>query len=276
MAIDPRTLRPGELCRLLNSTPLGEVISERQLHRHRTRAGYRVASDGDASRVDLLRYVAWLVTTRHEALAASDEGGLTGYEAVKERARQRSILLSQSGRDIGDLPEVADADRKANASTDFRMFCDVYFPQTFHLPWSDDHLKVIAKIERAVLEGGLFAMAMPRGSGKTSLCETACLWAMLYGHREFVCLIGSDEDHAAGMLDSIKAELENNDLLADDFPEVCHPIRSLDGITQRAAGQLYQGTQTHIGWTAKEIVLPSIEGSSASTFSPEPVVAPWA
>ena len=28
--IDPRKLRPSELCRLLNSTPLGEVISERQ------------------------------------------------------------------------------------------------------------------------------------------------------------------------------------------------------------------------------------------------------
>jgi len=60
-------------------------------------------------------------------------------------------------------------------------------------------------------------MAMPRGSGKTSLCETACLWAMLYGHRDFVALIGSDEEHAAQMLDSIKAELENNDRLLDDF-----------------------------------------------------------
>ena len=27
MATDPRKLRPSELCRLLNSTPLGEVIS---------------------------------------------------------------------------------------------------------------------------------------------------------------------------------------------------------------------------------------------------------
>jgi hypothetical protein len=32
------------LCRLLNSTPLGEVISERQLHCRRTRAGFRVAA----------------------------------------------------------------------------------------------------------------------------------------------------------------------------------------------------------------------------------------
>ncbi|MEO0715696.1 MAG: terminase gpA endonuclease subunit, partial [Planctomycetota bacterium] len=57
---------------------------------------------------------------------------------------------------------------------------------------------------------------------------------------------------------------EHSELLAADFPEVCHPIRSLEGITQRAAGQLYQGRQTHIGWTAKEIVLPTIKGSAAS------------
>ena len=33
MAIDPRHLKPSELCRLLNSTPLGTVIDERQLYR---------------------------------------------------------------------------------------------------------------------------------------------------------------------------------------------------------------------------------------------------
>ncbi len=266
VAIDPRKLKPGELARLLNSTPLGEVISERQLHRHRTRAGFRINSDGDAGKVDLFRYVAWLVTTRHEAIAeaAKEPAGLTGYEAMKERARLRNAMLSLSGRDIGELPEVADPARKQRAARDFRFFCETYFPQTFHLKWSDDHLKVIAKIEQAVLEGGLFAMAMPRGSGKTSLCEVACLWAMLYGHREFVALIGSDEEHASSMLESIKAELENSELLAADFPEACHPIRSLEGIHQRAAGQLYQGLQTHIGWTAKEIVLPSIAGSLAS------------
>ena len=60
--IDLRKLRPSELCRLLNSTPLGEVISERQLHRHRTRAGLRI---GDTRRLDLVRYVAWLVHVRH-------------------------------------------------------------------------------------------------------------------------------------------------------------------------------------------------------------------
>jgi hypothetical protein len=98
----------------------------------------------------------------------------------------------------------------------------------------------------------------------TTLAECACLWAMLYGHRDFVCLIGSDEGHAQAMLESIKTELEANDLLADDFPEVCHPIRSLEGIANRCSGQLFNGKRTQIGWTASEIVLPTLEGSDAS------------
>ena len=259
MPIDPRKLRPTQLVQLLNSTSLGEVANERTLYRHRARAGLRI---GDGKTVDLLRYVAWLVIERHRPRPEPE--GLTGYDAHKERAAQRNRELSQLGRDIGELPDVVNAARKQKAERDFRFFCEAYFPQTFHLPWSNDHLKVIAKIERAVLEGGLFALAMPRGSGKTSLCETACLWALLYGHREFVALIGSDEEHAANMLDSIKVELEANERLLEDFPEVVFPIRSLEGIHQRAGGQLYQGKQTHIGWTAKEIVLPTMPDSKAS------------
>jgi len=258
VATDPRKLRPSELCRLLNSTPLGEVINERQLHRHRSRAGLRI---GDARHVDLLRYTAWLVQLRH---APKAEPTGDPYEKLKDRARARNIALAIAGRDIGDLPEVGNADRKARAASDFRFFCESYFPLTFHLAWSPDHLKVIGKIEQAVLRGGLFAMAMPRGSGKTTICECACIWAVLFGHREFVCLIGSDEGHAMDMLESIKMELDANDLLLEDFPEVVYPIQCLDGISNRCNGQLYKGERTHIGWTAREIVLPSMPDSPAS------------
>ncbi len=251
--IDPRKLRPSELCRLLNSTPLGEVLSERQLHRHRVRAGLRI---GDARHVDLLRYVAWLVQVRHTTRPESDDDP---YEAVKERAHARNQAISLAGRDIGQLPDTINVARRCRSANDFRFFCESYFPRTFSLPWSPDHLKVIAKIEQAVLRGGLFAMAMPRGSGKTTICECACIWAVLNGHREFVCLIGSDEGHAMDMLDSIKMELDGNDLLLTDYPEVVHPIQSLDGIANRCNGQLYQGERTHIGWTARDVVLPTLK-----------------
>ncbi len=259
MAIDPRQMGPGQLCRLLNSTPLGEVIQERQLHRHRTRAGLRI---GEGRHIDLFRYVAWLVQVRHAP--PPESAGLAGYEAMKEQARARNAALSQSGRDIGDLPKVEHVDRKQAASRSFRAFCEAYFPQTFHLPWSSDHLAVIARIEEAVLHGGLFALAMPRGSGKTTIAECACLWAILFGHRDFVALIGASEVHAEEMLDSIKMELDGNDRLLEDFPEAVHPIHCLEGIANRCAGQLYQGERTYISWTAREIVLPTIPGSLAS------------
>ncbi|MEZ6097158.1 MAG: terminase gpA endonuclease subunit [Pirellulaceae bacterium] len=228
------------------------------MHRHRSRAGMRI---GDGRHVDLLRYVAWLVQIRHEEKPKSE---VDPYEQLKERARARNAAMALAGRDIGELPDIVNIDRKKQASTDFQYFCEAYFPLTFHLPWSNDHLKVIARIEQAVQRGGLFSMAMPRGSGKTTICECACIWAVLNGHRDFVCLIGSDEGHAMDMLDSIKMELDGNDLLLEDYPEVLYPIQCLDGISNRCKGQLYKGQRTHIGWTAREIVMPTMPGSVAS------------
>jgi hypothetical protein len=261
--VDPRQLRVAEAVRLLNSTPLGEVVQPHVVYRHLNRAGLHI---GDGKRIDLLRYAAWLFHARHERAPA----GWTenNYEAHKDAVNARSRESSESSRDIGAagwVHEPKNIERKEKCRTSFRSFCESYLAQTFHLAWSDDHLKVISKIEKAVLEGGLFAMAMPRGSGKTTLCEVACIWAMVYGHRDFVALIGADEEHAEDMLESIKSELENNDLIDEDFSEVSGPIRALEGIHQRAAGQLYRGARTHVGWTAKEIVLPTIEGSVASS-----------
>ena len=258
MAIDPFKLRPIDLTRLLNSTPLGPVIGDRQLRRHRERAGFTVSEDGGHT-VNLIKYAAWLRDYYNRRRETSLD-----YAAMKEAARARNAALSKSGRDIGELPEVADPERKAMCERDFRLFCESYFPETYVLAWSPDHLKAIARIEQVVLHGGLYALAMSRGSGKSSLAETACLWAMLYGHRDFVALISATETAALEMLESIKTELDKNELLQEDFPEALYPIQCLDGIANRCSGQLYQGKRTQISWTSNEIVLPTIEDSKAS------------
>jgi hypothetical protein len=187
------------------------------------------------------------------------------YEHDKRRNAKRQLEISAGGRDIGPIPEVKKPRRKIMARLKFERFCRSYFPETFDLAWSADHLRVIGQIEESVLRGGLFATAMPRGSGKTSLAEVACIWAILYGHRDFVALIGSDEGHASQMLDSIKTDFEANELLLEDFPEAVYPIVKLEGIAHRCNGQLCQGERTHIGWTAGEIVMPTIPGSKAAS-----------
>ena len=135
---------------------------------------------------------------------------------------------------------------------------------TFTLPWSRDHVTAIGKYEDAVLRGGLFALAMPRGSGKTSLAEAAALWAILIGARRYVMLVSADASSASSMLASISTELETNDLLCEDFPEVCFPIAALERINHRCRGQTCEGEPTRMSWTKDRIVLPTIRGSQSS------------
>jgi transposase-like protein len=99
---DPRKLRPSELCRLLNSTPLGEVINVRQLKRHRERAGLRV---GDARHVDLVRYVAWLVQNRYAPKPAS-EGAAWPATALAEAAEGAAALGTRCNQMEGDGPKL--------------------------------------------------------------------------------------------------------------------------------------------------------------------------
>ena len=190
------------------------------------------------------------------------------YDGHKAATAKRSRAESALGRDIGELPEIADPARRLACQTNLRLYLETYFPKKFYLPWSKDHLEVIARIEEVVLKGGLYAYAMQRGGGKTSLAEHGSLWAGTNGHRQFPVVIGGTETAAGEILDSVKQALDEEGPLADDYPDVCHAIKALDGIAHRANGQLYLGNRTHIGWTAGEIVLPTIRLPQTAEWAP--------
>ena len=259
--INPSNMRVVDVARLLNSTSFGFVLAQARLYREFNRVGFRIGSSENPRNINLLKYIAWMFDRKH---TPEETSGARSYEDRRNAERDRQAEQSLAGRDIGPLPEVVNPDRKAACERNFQLFCESYFPETYALAWSPDHLKVIEKIETAVLRGGLFALALPRGSGKTTITESAALWSMLYGHREFVVLIGATESAALELLDSLKTELEVNERLAEDFPEVCYPVAQLEGIANRCAGQLYKGERTRITWTSNEIVLPTVEGSRAS------------
>lgn len=191
-------------------------------------------------------------------------GSAARYELKKKREAERQRAASRSARELGPLPKVADEKRRAKGLKSLRAFCEIYLAETFTLAWSPDHLKMIETLEAALTKGGLFACAMPRGSGKTALTVAAAMWAILSGRRHYLVVVGATAKLGKELLASVKMSLTTNELLAADFPEVCFPIRALEGVHQRAPGQLYQGEPTWLLWRHDYIRLPSIPGSAAA------------
>lgn len=255
--LDPRSLRPVELTRLLNSTPLGEVINERKLYRHRSRAGVRI---GDEKSIDLFRYAAWLFDQRCKELEEkhpSPDPVENEYERRKERERARQAEASKKGRDIGPIPEIINLKRREACRFDLKLFCETYNPIAFKLGWSEDHLTILRKIEQAILYGGMFAFAMPRGFGKSTLCRMATLWAIAYCHTRYVFIIGANAPKAIDNLSAVKIFI----LLpkfTEDFPEIAIAFHALGGVANRASGQLCCGKNTSITYEKEKLVLPTV------------------
>ena len=277
VATDPRKLKPGELCRLLNSTPAGEVLDDRRLRKHRTRAGSRI---GDGKSIDLLRYAAWLVGEYQGPAARSEGSGApppvsqetvaenfaainaadaaAAYERKKTREANRNAAAAAKKAEVGELPPVVDPARRDACERDLKLFCETYLPETFSLEWSPDQLELVKQLETVILTGGKLPCAMPRGGGKSTIGKAAVLWAILYGHRRYAILIAANNTLAERLLRGLKKQLLTNDRLRDDFPEVCVPIRKVGNVANRCNGQTYRGELTLMEWGNGQIILPRI------------------
>lgn len=185
-------------------------------------------------------------------------------DAERNRLAEISREASASVRDIGPLPKVADPKRRQRALKSVKAFARTYFAHRFPLPFGSSHEVAMERMEGCTDVGGLFACAMPRGSGKTTIAEVAVIRAVLSGRRRFPLLLSATGPMAEQRLKSILRELETNDPLAADFPEVCYPIRRLERIHNRCKGQTLGGEPTRMEMTATRVVLPTVKGSAAS------------
>ena len=252
MSANLAKLRQTELLRLVNSTPLGTVLTRASLRRQMDDAATRI---GDGSRVHLLKYVGWLIA-EHERPGGDDAADR--YVEGRRKQAERNRAGTKAAQDIAPIPDVEDLDRRQACGKSFRKFCETYFPASFHRAWSADHIRVIAKIEKAVRVGGLFAFAMPRGSGKTTLARCAALWALLYGYRPFVCLIAGSQRNAQELLRPVRLLFLEDPLLLADFPEAVYPLRRLENSSKRQGQQHVGGKLTHVYWGIDKIVMPTI------------------
>jgi len=228
------------------------VLTRSRLRRQLDAAALRF---GDGAHIHLVRYVRWLVGEMDKPRPARMD-----YTEARRRQAQRNRAATKASQDIYPVPEVEDYARRQACAESFRLFCETYFAAAFHRAWSDDHLRVIGRIEKAVRDGGLVAFAMPRGSGKTTLARCSALWAILYGYRPFVCLIGAADDRAKELLIPIRKHMLENPLLLADFPEAVYPLRALENSSKRQLQQHIRGQLTHVLWGQEKLVFPTLEG----------------
>lgn len=124
-----------------------------------------------------------------------------------------------------------------------------------------DHRFIIQTIADRSKTGGRQAVAAPRGRGKSEIVKGMIPWLVLAGRVRFPLPIAATTPLAKRLYKDFKKKLGTNQLLLEDFPEVCWPIRCLDGAPQRAGRQHVDGTLTGIVWTDEYVSLPHVEGS---------------
>jgi hypothetical protein len=153
--------------------------------------------------------------------------------------------------------------RRRTCEKDVYRWLATYLGHKFSNPFTKHHKAMINAILHRARHGGDQAIAAPRGEGKTSIVEGVILFCVLVGLLRFPVLVGATKDAGLEILDSIKYELEHNELLAADYPEVCDPIWALEGESRRAKKQNVEGVFTQIIWQKYLVKLPKIEGSKA-------------
>jgi hypothetical protein len=190
----------------------------------------------------------------------SAEANENNYEQIEASRRNRRVVA------FDPITPAQDKERLA-LETDLEQWLLFFNPESYPLPFSPDHLNMIRILEDAIngTSGESLAVAMPRGSGKTTIAIDATLFALLTGKRKFPFVICSDKNAATNILNSIKVALDSNEKLMEYYPEACAFFRALQGTSRLAAGQLNDDEErTLIDMKSDRLTFPRVSGSRCS------------
>lgn len=90
------------------------------------------------------------------------------------------------------------------------------------------HKEMFSSFQRQIVDseingkGSKEALAAPRGNAKSTITSLILpLWCIVGSRKKFIVIISDTSDQAEEFLGQIKAELEENTRLLEDFPEAC-------------------------------------------------------
>lgn len=157
------------------------------------------------------------------------------------------------------IPPCKNPQRRERALKDPELFLrGTYLGPRYRRPFGKLHYAIIDALIEVATNGGKQALAAPRGRGKTEIVKGMLLYLICAGLVRFPIPIGQTTSHAEKIYKDFRKKVMLNDLLYEDFPEICHPVRCLEGAPQRAAKQHVDGQLTGIIWTNDALKLATI------------------
>ena len=178
-----------------------------------------------------------------------------------------------------DVPE----GRRLLTKNDPLLFAAVYLPHKLRTPGSPDitlnqfHLDIceyakswMEPLNKPAQHRDTFIA--PRSCGKSTwIFHILPIWAAAHGHKRYIVAFSDSEDQAMGWLRNFKMELDSNEVLQTDFPELCDTYKKSAGAkaymdnrnaTQRGNGFVFQAKGVdsailgaNIGGTRPEVIL---------------------
>ena len=182
----------------------------------------------------------------------------TKSEHDKDAQRKRDSR-SETARIV--IPQCKNHKRRAACLVDPALFLRTYFPDRYGLEFGIDHLFMIETIVSRARHGGRQAVAAPRGRGKSELVKGLLVYLVCAELVRFILPVAATTPLAKRLYRDFRKKLATNDLLLEDFPEICHPIRELAGAPLRAHKQHVDGRLTQIVWTDDYLSLPHVPNS---------------
>ena len=168
-----------------------------------------------------------------------------------------------------DTDPAASQARRERAVVDYQFFCQTYFPHYVPTPHFSLFQQFIFKRLPEVVNGesdGREVHMAPRGEAKSTYeTQLGTLWSICRAkwlddvgikqgiakkaRKHLVVIVMNIEEQAAEMLESIKAELDTNPRLAQDFPEAVGQGRVWQSTTAITTGNI----KIRIGGTIKKL-----------------------
>lgn len=178
----------------------------------------------------------------------------------KDASRKRA---SRSLNAAITIPECVNPRRREQCLADPERFLRTYMPKKFRQSFGTVHSRIIQTIHDRASTGGKKAVAAPRGRGKSTIVKGMLIYATAAELVRFIVPICATTNLAGRIYRDYRNEWGNNDLLFSDFPEICAPVRHLEGAPQRAARQHVDGHLTHINWSSTDFLrLPRVPGNA--------------